>query len=98
MNNADLSVETLRELQQLALDPDMSPNKMVAKLAFAIERVNKASAQITTYEQQVNRMITALYNKGMLNGDIMAAFTGLNAEQSEELSNNLEKAKKELLK
>lgn len=98
MNNADLTVQSLRDLQAIALDRMTSPDHMVKKIDFVIQRANDASKQINRAEEQVNNIINVLSSKGLFNGDIVAAFTGLDKHKSEELAKNLSKAKKEILK
>jgi len=98
MNNADLTVKSLRDLQAYTLERTTSPDDIVKKIEFSIARANEASKETNRYNDQINRIINALQSKGLFNGDIIAAFTGLSLEKAKELENDLEKAKKEILK
>ena len=98
MNNADLTVQFLRELQQIALHRETSPDKMVKKIDFAIERANKASKQINSIEATLNRIINKLDDMGLFQGEVISAFTGLSLEEAKKYENNLAKAKKEIIK
>ncbi len=98
MNNADLTVQSLRDLQQIALDRNTSPDKMVKKIDFVIERANSASQQINSIELTINRIINQLDDMGLFQGKIISAFTGLSIEEATKLEGNLAKAKKEIIK
>lgn len=98
MNNADLTVVALRELQAISIDKNTSPAEIFKKIDHVIIKANKASKQINDVEATLNRIINVLDQKNMFNGDVVAAFTGLDKQKSEELSKNLVLAKKEIIK
>jgi len=97
MNNADIVVQKLRDLQEYVFDKNASPNSIFEKISVIINQANNASKQTNTYEQQLNRVINVLHERGQFNSDVIAAFTGMPIEKAEELENDIEKAKEEIL-
>lgn len=93
MNNADLAIAAMRKTQEKALDRNTSPNSMVTAIEQDIQRVAKASKQINTYEEQMNRMINVLNKKNMFNTEIIAAFTGLSLDQAKAFEGKLNDVK-----
>lgn len=92
-NNADIAIDAMRKTQAKALDRNTSPNVMVNAIEQDIQRVGKASKQITRMEDQMNRMINVLNNKNLFNGDVIAAFTGLSLDKAKELEGKIHEAK-----
>lgn len=92
-NNADLAIDAMRKTQAQALDRNTSPNSMVNLIEQDIQRVGKASKQITRMEEQMNRMINVLNNRNMFNGELIAAFTGLSLDKAKQLEGKIQESK-----
>ncbi len=96
-NNADIAVAAMRKTQQFCLDKNASPHSVFQKIEQNIQAVNKASKQINTYENQLNRIINILDKKGLFNTDVIAAFTGLSEDKARELGADIEAVKESFL-
>ena len=98
MNNGDLTTQSLRDLQAFTLRTSSSPDKIVEKINFVIARSEAASKEINQVNNSINRIINVLEERKMFNGDILAAFTGLDNQSNKVLEMKIKKAKEELSK
>ena len=88
-NNADLAITSMRKTQEYVLDRSTSPEGAFNRIEQDIQRVGKGSKQINQMEDQMNRMINVLNQKGLFNSDVIAAFTGLSLDKAKEFEGKL---------
>lgn len=90
MNNADITLEQIREFQTVILDKDTSPNKAFQKSVQISGYVQKASKEINDVRNTLNRVLEVLAKNGGLTAEITSALTGLSVDDPIMKSLNLD--------